>query len=164
MATPKTLQAKKDHEAWQNVSRSRFVLKKLNSRGEIVEQMVAGRQTFHLSPEERVMNMELAASAAMDPFSNGMFAPVRLIDGTEDLEEIAANPNLISETDMVVLVKGKIDPLRSRLEEIQNPIVINRLLEVAYEQDSTVGKIDAIKGRLQTLQPAQFTEIQAPQL
>lgn len=159
---PTTHTSKKDHEAWQNVSRSRFVLKKLNSRGEIVEQMIAGRQTFHLSPEERVLNMELAASAAADPFSNGMFAPIRLVDGTEDLEEIASNPNLIGESDMAALVKGKIDALRTRLEGIQNPIVVNRMLEVAYEQDSTVGKIDAIKQRLQVLQPAKFVEIESP--
>lgn len=147
-------------ETWQNIGRARYVLKKFSSRGDLVGEIISGGRKFHVTTRERQINSEMTANSSLDPFANGMFAPVKLLDSTDDLEQIAANPNLIGEDEMVDLVKGRVDGLRKRVGEISNTIVLERMLEVATEQDATVGKVDAIKGRIDELSPETHIEIQ----
>lgn len=149
-----------DLETWQNIGRARYVLKKFSAKGDLVGEIIAGGRKFHVTTRERHINSEMTANSSLDPFSNGMFAPVKLLDSTDDLEQIASNPNLIGEDEMADLVKGKIDVLRKRLPEISNTIVLDRLLEVAKAQDATVGKVDAIEKRIEELSPAAFVEVE----
>lgn len=146
-------------EAWENVSRSRYALRRINSVGQLETELIGGHKTFHLTTQERYMNSERAASARSDPFRNGRFAPVRLLETTEDAEEIAANPNLLGESDMVELVKGKIEPLRARLEEIQQPVVVERMLEVAEREDARMTSVKAIQKRIEDLRPETHVEV-----
>lgn len=151
-----------DLELWQNIGRSRFVLKKFSAKGDLVGEIVNGGRKFHVSTRERHINSELAANDKLDPFSNGMFTPVKLLDSTDDLEQIASNPNLMGESDMADLVKGRVDALRKRIGEVGNDVVLERLLEVAKENDASIGKVEAIEARLADLRPATFTEIGTP--
>lgn len=140
-------------ETWENISDSTFVIRKVMASGQIGEEPIVGRRKFHLSTRERKMNQELAAELSLDPFHNGMFSPVRLIDSTSDAEEIATNPNLLGESDMAELVKGSAKKLAARVAEIENPLVVARLLEVAQESDVQASKIATIEGRLAELNP-----------
>lgn len=149
-----------DLEAWENVSSSRFSLRRIDSRGDVRTELIGGRKVFHLSPEERYMNSELASSPKVDPFKNGRFAPVRLLETTEDAEEIKANPNLLGEEDLVELVKGKVEPLRARLLEIEQPIVVERMLEVAEREDARMTSVKAIEARLEELRPQTHVEVE----
>lgn len=142
-----------DLETWENMSRARHVLKKYSAKGDLIDEMIGSKKRFVVSPVERRINQELAATSDLDPFANGQFNPVRLVDGTEDAEEIANNPNLMSETEMGELIKGKIDPLRARVGEVRNAVVLRRLLEVADELDAPVSKINAIRDRLTEVAP-----------
>lgn len=149
-----------DLEAWENVSKSRFSLRRIDSRGDVRTELIGGGKTFHLSPEERYMNSELASSPKVDPFKNGRFAPVRLLETTEDAEEIRANPNLLGEEELVELVKGKVEPLRARLQEIEQPVVVERMREIAEREDARVTSVKAIEARLEELRPETHVEVQ----
>lgn len=149
-----------DLETWENITDSRFVIRKYTSQGEIASEMIGGHKKFHISPVERRLNQEESASDEQDPFSNGSLVPVRLIDGTEDAAEIAANPNLMSETEMHELVKGNIKGLRERLGVLKNSLVVAHLLEVAKADDVANSKVSAIDARLAELNPSSFTEIE----
>lgn len=147
-------------EAWENVSRSRFSLRRIDSRGDIRTELIGGKKVFHLTPEERYLNSERAASEKLDPFKNGRFAPVRLLETTEDAEEIASNPNLVGEEELVELVKGKVEPLRARLQEIEQPLVIERMREIAEREDARMTSVKAIEARLLELQPETHVEVE----
>lgn len=149
-----------DLETWENITDSRYVLKKINARGELASEMIGSRRTFHLTTQERHINSEMTASERLDPFRNGMFAPVRLLDGTEDADEIASNPNLMGEEEMAKLASGKVDALRKRIGEVDNPIVLKRLLEVAETEDSRVTTLKAIRERIEEVAPTNVVEIE----
>jgi hypothetical protein len=153
-----------DLETWENITDSRYVLRKFNARGDLADELIAGRKTFHLTTQERHINSEMVAASEQDPFKNGMFSPVRLLDGTEDADEIASNPNLISESEMAELVNGKVDPLRKRIGEINNAVVLRRFLEVAEASDSRVTTLKAIKERIDEVDPSKVVEIDHPGL
>lgn len=151
-----------DLETWENISRGRHVIKKFSVRGDLMDEMIGGQRKFHLTTRERQLNMERAATSALDPFSNGMFTPVHLLDSTEDAEQIASNPNLIGETEMVELVKGHVKTLTKRIGDVTNPIVLQRLLQVATESDVSVGKVAAIEARIEEMSPSQVVEVESP--
>lgn len=151
-------------ETWENTGNSRVVLKKYSHAGELVDEMLNGRRKVMLTPQERRINQELAANKALDPFSNGILAPVRLIETAEDLEDITSNPNLMSETDMRDLLKGHFKKLEARLTEVDSEPILRRLLEIAQEEDVTLGKVTAIEARLAQFQPDFVSEVTgAPQ-
>lgn len=150
-----------DVETWENVTAARHSLKRFSSKGDLMDELVGSNKTFHITTRERHLNQERAANDELDPFMNGMFAPVRLLDSTEDAAEIAANPNLMGESEMLDLVKGNVKSLEKRIKDVRNPVVIERLLNVAETNDSTIGRIQVIKSRLSELSPSLYTEIEA---
>lgn len=153
-----------DLETWENVTAARYVIKKFGAKGDLMDEMIAGKKRFHLTTQERHINMEMAANDELDPFSNGSLAPVRLLETTDDAEQIASNPNLMSEDEMVTLLKGNANTLKKRVGEVRNPALLERLQELAVEQDCTIGKVNAINGRLQEVSPSLYTEVtQAPE-
>lgn len=152
-----------DKEAWENRSDSRHAVLKTNRFGEPESELVGGRKIFYISPQDRVINMESAASAKQDPFRNGQFAPVRLLEDTEDASEIASNPNLIGESEMAKLIKGSQAKLEERLAEIDNHVVVTRMLELAKDQDATVKKVDAIATRADELKPTKTIKVNTVQ-
>jgi hypothetical protein len=159
MATPARRKSS-DLEAWENVSRSRYALQRIDRRGDIRTELIGSKKVFHLAPEERYLNSEQASSPSVDPFKNGRFSPVRLLETTEDADEIAANPNLLGEADIKDLVKGKVEPLRARLSEIEQPVVVERMLEIAEAEDARMTSVKAIEQRLAELSPQTHVEVQ----
>lgn len=146
-------------ETWENVTAARFVIKKFGAKGDLMDEMIGGKKRFHLTTQERHINMELAANDELDPFSNGNLTPVRLLETTDDAEQIASNPNLMSEDEMGSLLKGNVNTLKKRVAEVRNPALLERLKELAVESDVTIGKVNAINGRLQEVSPSLYTEV-----
>lgn len=148
-----------DFETWKNSTAGRVVLKKFNQRGELSDEMMSGGKVFHIKPQERRINQEMAATPELDMFSNGQLTPVRLIETEEDAKEIASNPNLLSESDMKDLYKGHWKTFESKVAEISNINTLERLLEIGSEVDAKVRQIDVIKARVEELNPVEHTEI-----
>jgi hypothetical protein len=146
-------------ESWKNASLGRVVLKKYNQRGELADEMVTGGKVFHISPKERRINQEMAASPDLDFFQNGFLTPVRLIETEEDAAELASNPNLLSEEDMRGLFKGNWKAFDQKVQEISNLTTLKRMLEVAQEVDATIRQVDVVNARIQEIDPADHVEI-----
>jgi hypothetical protein len=144
-----------DFESWQNATRGRVVITKLDARGQKRHDMVGPGKIFHVTPRERRMNQELAANEDQDVFMNGTLQPVRLLEGTEDAKEIAASPNHISETDVKGLFKAHHKTFEKRVAEITNPATLERLLEVAREDEvnATVRQVELVQARLAEVAP-----------
>lgn len=145
-------------ETWRNPGAGRVVIKKFDHRGEPnKEEMIRSGQTFTVTPAERAVNQNMAASPEMDMFSNGTLAPVALIEGSEMAREAAINPNLLSEGDMRTMVgaRGKgpakaeiAEAFAERLDSISNSTTLRRLLEMAQEEDAPYSRVLAIQQRL----------------
>lgn len=142
-----------DLETWQNAGRSRVIIKKFAHSGELVDHIIKGQQKLTVTSHERRLNQEMAADKDWDPFDNGTFIPVRLIETAEDLDQIKSNPNLMSEDEMRELLGKHFKQVQARLADIKSEPVLNRLAEIAKEEDVTVGKMDAIQARLAEFKP-----------
>jgi len=154
------------YELWESAIDGKQSIQRLGRTGDIVHEMVVGHRQFHITPEERRMNSELAATDAQDPFANGFFVPVRLIETAElaeDVDKIRSNPNHYNDGEL----KGFLENRRSHkaLEEalagITNIITLRRFVEVAREEDATLKQVDKIQARINEIQPVpEHTEIE----
>lgn len=145
-------------ETWKNVTRGRVVLKRYDRlMGRLKAEMIGAGKTFHISPEDRRFNQDEAANEDLDVFSNGILCPVRLLDTEEDAREIAANPNLLSESDIVGLFEGHWRTFEKRIGDIRNLNTLERILEVGQERDATVKQIATIEERIAQLTPQTVT-------
>ncbi len=150
-----------EKEIWQNsTAGTRFVVK-LDHKGDFKHEGVRSGQKVVLSTEERQINMERAASPKLDPFTNGSFTPVKLADGTEDAHEIASNPNLKSEAELRALFKLQWQKFDKEISSISNPHALERLREIAEEEDATVRQMRAIEDRVSEVNPSKFVEVTA---
>lgn len=149
-----------EYETWKNSTAGRVVLKKYNQRGELSDEMMSGGKVFHIKPQERRINQEMAANPDLDMFSNGQLTPVRLIETEEDAKEIASNPNLLSEEEMKDLYKGHWKSFESKVSEISNLTTLERMLEVGNEVDAKVRQVETIRARIEELNPVDHVEIE----
>lgn len=149
------------HETWKNATQGRIFLKKYNQKGEMAAEMIPGGKVFQISPNERRINAELAATPDLDFFQNGQLTPVRLIETEEDAKEIASNPNLMAESDMVDLFKGHWKTFEARVGEISNLTTLRRLLEIAQSDqvDAKVRQVEAVKQKIEEIDPPDHVEI-----
>jgi len=139
-------------ETWKNPTEGRVWINRLDRHGELEKvEVIAGGRTFHISSAERRLNQEMAYNSDLDLFANGTLTPVRMIEGSDDAREFAANPNLLTEDDMRGLVrktKASTDSFVERLATIKNPATLERLLSLAREEDAPLSRVEAIQGRL----------------
>lgn len=140
-------------ETWENASMSQLFIQKFNSKGDIIHEMIGGRRKVHVSPVERRMNQEIAASNDLDMFANGTLVPVHLIDSEEDSEVLQANVNAMSETAMKAVFRSQIKTFTAKIDEIANPIALRRLMEIAKEIDASIRQVEVIQARLAELSP-----------
>lgn len=147
-----------DFEVWKNQAAGRVVVKKRGEYGVEVDEMVNGGKTLHISKADRRMNQERAASPALDVFTNGMLAPLEVGDSAA---EFTQNANLLTEDDMRALVRSHPKTFEKKLGEISNQVVVNRLLQIAREEDCTVRRVEAIEARLEAVSPINTVKIQS---
>lgn len=148
------------YETWRNESAGSVLIHRVGRiAGELKGELIHGHQTFHITPAERRMNEETFAEPSFNFFTNGTFTPVKLIESAEDFEKFKGNPNHLGEADMREFFKGKASKaFKDRIDSISNPIALARLLEVAKEEDATVGQVEYVKSRLNEISPATYTE------
>lgn len=137
-------------ETWRNGSKSTFYIRVLGPDGRPDVKPIVGLRTFHVTPEERRMNSLETAVAANDPFHNGTFTALEVIDDDVDAERIKNNPNNLGDSELSALLAGPFGELDSRLATITNPILVRRLLELAEDpaKEISAAKVAAVKTRL----------------
>lgn len=144
-------------ETWQNVTRGRVVLNRLGALGQKRPDMIGAGKTFHITPQERRINQEAAANPDLDVFLNGTLQPVNLpSDNGEDYSAITSNPNLLGDdTQIKRLFKASDDTFAERLGEIKNASALERLKDLANQDDTgaRVAQLRMIEARLAQIAP-----------
>ncbi len=145
-------------ETWKNATRGSIVLKRFSESGHLIEVMLHGGRQVQLTPRERRINAEAAASTKLNPFANGRMQPVRLIETEADTAEIAANPNIMGETAIVDMFKEReLRKFVAKVEGVDNTLLLGRMLEVAKSDavNASVKQLAAIENRITALQEAE---------
>lgn len=140
-------------ETWRNATRGSIVLRRFSESGHMIEVLLRGGQAVQLSPRERRINAEAAASAKLNPFANGTMQPIRLIESEHDTAELAASPNVMSESGVLELFGAHWKQFQARIEQVDNPLLLHRMLEVAdsAQVNATLNQVKTIKARLAKL-------------
>jgi len=123
-----------DKETWSNIGKGDVFILTYDHKGALRSVPIRAGQSLTISVEERQLNQDRAASSDMDIFSNGRLAPMRLVDSADDYEEIASNPNHLTEADMLEILKSKGKVFSQRLDEISNVIALERMHELASDE------------------------------
>lgn len=151
-------------EKWENTTRGRVVILRYDRNGDVRREMIRAGQKFTLTPEERVLNSDRAATEKLDIFRNGVLNAVQLLDGVEDpaYQEIASNPNMMSESDLKELFTLHWKTFEKRVNDIDNTLTLSRLVAIADEADEQDSDSDVtvstrqykiLKDRLEELDP-----------
>ena len=146
---------KQTQEVWQNMSKGRVSVLKLDRNGDTRHELIRGGQKFNITSEERQLNMDRAASDELDVFKNGFLTPVRLLEDSDDYTEIAANPNLLGESELEAMFDLHWKQFQAKVEDISNMLTLQRLLEIAESDDVnvTVKQHQTIKSRIAEISP-----------
>lgn len=148
-------------ETWKNVTKGRIVVQRLGAAGQRRVEILTSGRVVHLSPQERRINQELAATDQLDIFQNGALQPVRL--GTSDeAVALAANPNHLKDEEAVALFGSHWKTFEKRVNQISNVSAIERLIELSgsTDVDATVRQVEFLRARLLELQPTDVEERQ----
>lgn len=152
--------ANEKKELWENSIKGNIFVKTYDVGGKLVDSIVRSGKKIAITAEERRLNQEMAANKDLDFFANGMLRPVdiALIEDAQDYEEIASNPNLISDSEMKDLFKLRGKAFKDRIEAISNTTTLDRVKEIAEDDATaaTVTQVKIISERLATLTPQVF--------
>lgn len=154
-----------DTERWKNVTTGTRWFMLQDQFGRPVDKVIRPGQTVEVDPEVRRMNSDAAAGPDLDIFRNGDLQPVRLIEGHEDVAAVTANPNTRGEAELEAMFGLHWKKFEAEVSAITNLTLLNRLLDIATEQNSTVRQVEVIKARIAEVNPVRVAETQlvAPQ-
>lgn len=138
-------------ETWENASRGIVWVKKLDRMGNLKDEVIRAGMKVVLSTEERMFNQDSAATEDLDVFKNGRLIPVRLIETAEDAKEIAANPNLISESEMRGLFKAHHKTFEAKVNSITNVVALERMSAMAEEENASLRQVNLLQARMSDL-------------
>ncbi len=146
-----TAQEGEDLESWRNATPGTVIIVRFSELGRLIDHVVLGGRPVQLTPRERRINEERAATEKLNPFRNGTMQAVRLIESEADTAEIASNPNSMAESEIIDLFgKGNWKTFAASVNKIESPLLLHRLLEVANSDavNATVRQLQSIKERL----------------
>lgn len=124
-------------ETWLNVGPAMVHLVKIGEYGRRETELAYGGRTFAITPQERRLNQSLIFDpVANDPFTNGAFKPVVLLDDEKDTATLRNNPNVLDDDSVTELFKLTGEAFSERLLAITNPNAIDRLIDTARKPDT----------------------------
>lgn len=142
-----------DFELWENTGLGRVMVWRNEGAGVWTHEPIRGGRTVALTPQERRYNQAKIATHKQDPFANGTLVNVTLVEGEPDNEKILANPNQLRDDDMAELVDGPWAKLQAFLDRCESRQVVQRMLAMATEKESSGKTVDRIQKRLDVLAP-----------
>lgn len=150
-------------ETWQNACRGRIGVLKFDRFGQLKNETIRPGAKVQVTIEERQINSERAATKGLDVFNNGYLVPVKILEDAEDAKEIASNPNLLGEKELVKLFQGTQKAFTETLGGITNTQTLRRLLDMTEDEEikASVKHQKMIEKRLIELEPdLGFGEVQ----
>ena len=146
-----------EQERWQSHSQVPFGIIKFDRMGNPVRTMVKPGETISVSVDERLYTQAKAENStrgsAVDSFTNGDLKPIQLVETAEDYAEIADNPNHMNDDDIKAMLKIKVADFKKRIDEIDNPALLQRIKQIADENPDlvTVGKLRHLDEKLEPI-------------
>lgn len=141
-------------ESWQNVAKGRAFLKKFGDRpGKMGTELINGGQVFNILPAERRLNQRAVANPKDDPFTNGHFVGIHLIEDEKDTAALKAASQGLTEDELKAIFKLSGAKFSARLEQITERVTLQRLREVGVILDAATSKVTAVAERLAELHP-----------
>ncbi len=139
-----------DLEQWQSNIRGRIGIIRVDSEGRQRTQLVLGGARFSLSPQERQIT-EQNAVEGRNPFMNGQFSPVQLVESAEDYDRVN-NSGALSDSDIDEMLSiANHQTFLKALKEIDSPYTIQRMMERAVEKNSSEPRLQAVRDHLAEL-------------
>lgn len=134
-------------ETWMNVGPSLLHITKIGEYGKRESELIYGNRVFAITPQERRLNQSQCFNSLDDPFTNGTFKPLRLLEDEPDTETLRANPNVLDDGAIAGLFKLTGEPFGQQLMAITNPTAVDRLIEVAKQSatGATVGQLEILQ-------------------
>lgn len=139
-------QAPDQLEVWKNVAKGMRWITRFDVQGRESDAKIMAGRTFTLTPFERQINQEKAASPELDFFRNGTFVLVRGAsgeDGTNE-EEIQSPASLTNDEIEELVQRALADPddLDQILGELTSAVALDRILEFMVAYDAPTELID----------------------
>jgi hypothetical protein len=134
-------------ETWMNAGQSMVHLIKIGEYGRRETELIYGERVFSLTPQERRINQSQCHDSKNDPFTNGTFKPIALLDDEPDTERLRSNPNVLDDSRIADLFKLTGEPFSQQLVAITNLTAVDRLVEIARQPatGATVGQLEILK-------------------
>jgi hypothetical protein len=142
-----------DLETWQNQARGGTGIMKYDRYGNPTGERIPPGGKTTVTPRERRLNQDRAATDELDPFKNGRLIPIRLLDSEPDTAALKANPNGMSDTEIDKLFTLSTQEMSDRLDSVSNPLVLERAKAKAEERDATIRQVKVIDDHLEKLAP-----------
>jgi hypothetical protein len=143
-------------ETWQNVGKGSVTLVKVDQFGRESRETVTGGRRFSITTAERELNSDRAASSAQDWFQNGalvLVSPVKILDGNEDVASATKTANRLTNADIEGMLAGHWKTFEKQVNEITNTLTLQRFLDIAYEKDASVKKVELVENRIKEIDP-----------
>lgn len=140
-------------ETWVNPTQSIVVTVKTDHLGQETHTETKPGQKLAITVEDRKMNQERASKEKYDPFTNGLLAPIQIVD-KDAAEKASKNPNQLTEEDLQSLLAATPKEFATRLMAINSEAVLRRLRKVARDADIKPSRQEMIQSRLTDVSPS----------
>ncbi len=147
MAEP-TLEPRDMIEVWKNQAAGMGWYKVLDRQGHEVGKTVQGYRTFTLSPFDRQINQDKAASPEQDLFRNGRFVLIKPAADTH-MDEIASSDSFTDAelTTLVHEVLAKDKTIEEAIFKVESGVTLGRIMEELVVEDAPKSAIDAVRAK-----------------
>lgn len=139
-------------ERWSHLGNGRTIIHRIDGLGQSKPEMIRGKTEFTIAPEERRVNQAKCAPG-LDPFTNGTFIPVTLIETEADVDEIKNSPDTLGEDEMDELLNKHWKQLQKRLDEITSPVALAQFESYAEAHEAGPKSLERIRARLNDAAP-----------
>lgn len=147
MAEP-TLEPRDKIEVWKNQAAGMRWYKILDRQGHEIGKTVHGYRTFTLTPFDRQINQDKAASPEQDLFRNGNFVLIKKAVDTH-MDEIES-PDSFTDAELTTLVHevlAKDKTIDAAIHFVESSVTLGRLLDELVIEDAPKSYIDVVKAK-----------------
>lgn len=146
-------------EIWKNTTHGMRWCKQHDRGGNEVTKIVNSKRTFSITPLDRQLNQDIAATAELDLFRNGTFVLVKEADDTNH-DEIQS-PDSVTDDEIAALVMevlGNPEGVDHYLKGINSPVALNRIYDQFVADDVDKSVIEYVKMKRAKFDPSARVE------
>lgn len=136
-------------EVWKNTAAGMRWCQVVDARGRENAKLVQSGRAFTITPFNRQLNQDMAASPKQDLFRNGTFVLVKAAKDT-DMDEIES-PDSLTDSEVLGLVHdilAKTLTAEQVVRDITSPIALNRIhTQLVLEEDAPKHAIEVVKAK-----------------